>query len=224
MAKTKPKEVTRALALIRVSTEEQAASGNGLDAQRATVLAEAERRGWPVEVVAAEGVTGKRINPQLRDCLDQLENGRADALIVAKMDRLARSVANAADILNAAQHQGWDLVICDLGVDLSTPAGEAMANMLATFAQYERRMISVRTKEGLAAAKTKGTRIGRPRLASAALVDRVVTARDTGQSFGAIARALSAEGVLSPQGRPEWQSSTVRRIYNAAANTTGGGA
>jgi DNA invertase Pin-like site-specific DNA recombinase len=223
MAMTKPQQVTRALGYLRVSTEEQAASGNGLDAQRSTVLAEAERRGWPVEVVADEGQSGKRVNASLRDSLDQLESGRADALIVAKMDRLARSVANAADILNAAQRQGWDLVICDLGVDLSTPAGEAMANMLATFAQYERRMISVRTKEGLAAAKAKGTRIGRPRLASAALVDRVVTARDGGQSFGSIARDLTSDGVLSPQGRPQWQSSTVRRIYNAATPSVGGG-
>lgn len=214
--KTKPKEVSRALGYLRVSTEEQASSGNGLDAQRATIRAEAERRGWPVEVVADEGQSGKRVNATLRDCLDQLASGRADALIVAKMDRLARSVANAADILNAAQVQGWDLVICDLGVDLSTPAGEAMANMLATFAQYERRMISVRTKEGLAAAKAKGVAIGRPRLASAALVDRITKTRDQGESFGAIARALTDEGVLSPQGRPAWQASTVRRIYNAA--------
>ncbi len=214
MARTK--QVTRAIGYLRVSTEEQAATGNGLAAQRSTVLAEADRRGWPVEVVADEGASGKNVNPQLRACLAQLEAGQADALIVAKMDRLARSVLHAADIMDAARSQGWDLIVCDLGVDLSTPQGKAMANMLATFAELERDLISIRTKEGLAAAKAKGKRIGAPRLASAALVHRVITDRNAGMSFGAIARCLTNEGVLSPQGRPQWQPSTVRRMYNAA--------
>lgn len=209
--------VTRALGYIRVSTEEQATNGHGLAAQHDAITAEANRRGLEVTILADEGMSGSQVNPSLRDCIDQLRTGRADALIVAKMDRLARSVSNAADILDAARTQGWDLIICDLGVDLSTPTGEAMANMLATFAQLERRLISQRTKEGLAAAKAKGKRIGRPRLATASAVDRIVSNRDQGQSFAAIASALTADGQLSPAGRPTWQASTVRRIYHAAA-------
>lgn len=206
---------SHALGYIRVSSDDQANNGHGLAAQRATVLAEAARRGWDVEIVADPGGSGANVNPGLRSCLEQLANGRSDALIVAKMDRLARSVSNAATILDLASAQGWDLVICDMGVDLSTPSGEAMANMLATFAQFERRMISQRTKEGLAAAKAAGKRIGRPRLAPASVVDRVCHERDAGQSFGAVARTLTEEGVLSPAGHPVWQPSTVRRIYNA---------
>src|SRR5690349_9026977 len=153
--------MTLALGYLRVSTEEQAAAGNGLAAQRATILAESARRGWQVEIVADEGGSGAFVNPGLRTCLEKLANHRADALVVAKMDRLSRSVANAADILNAAKAQAWDLVVCDLGVDLSTPQGRAMANMLATFAELERDLISQRTREGLAAAKAAGKRIGR---------------------------------------------------------------
>jgi DNA invertase Pin-like site-specific DNA recombinase len=201
---------------VRVSTDEQAASGNGLAAQRATITAEAERRGWDVELVSDEGGSGRYVNPGLRSCLEKLAAGRADALIVAKMDRLSRSVANAADILNAAKSQGWDLVVCDLGVDLSTPQGRAMANMLATFAELERDLISQRTREGLAAAKAAGKRIGRPRLAPTALVNRICTDRDSGETFAGIARSLTGEGVLSPAGKPTWQASTVRRIYNSA--------
>lgn len=208
---------TRALGYIRVSTEEQATNGHGLAAQHDAITREAKRRGWEVTVLADEGMSGAQVNPSLRDCLDQLRTGRADALIVAKMDRLARSVGNAADILDAARTQGWDLIVCDLGVDLSTPTGEAMANMLATFAQLERRMISQRTKEGLAAAKAKGKRIGRPKLATASAVDRIITERSKGQSFAAIAKALTEDGVLSPAGRPAWQASTVRRIFRAAS-------
>ena len=211
---SKKRSVTRALAYVRVSTEDQATNGNGLDAQRATVTAEAERRGWDVTLVSEHG-SGKHVNGALRDCLDQLAQGRADALIVAKLDRLARSTLHASAILNLAKEQGWDLVICDLGVDLSTPQGRAMANMLATFAEFERDMISQRTKEGMAAAKAKGAHIGRPRLASSAVVNDIVTRREQGQSFNAIARDLSQARVLSPQGQATWQPSTVRRIFNA---------
>lgn len=221
MARTKEKRpVTRALGYLRVSTEEQATHGNGLDAQHDAITDLAERRGWPVTVVADEGRSGSQVNPGLRDCLDQLRTGRADALVVAKLDRLARSVANAADILNAAKTQGWNLVICDLGVDLSTPQGKAMANMLATFAEFERDMISLRTKEGLAAAKARGKRIGRPKLVTAKVMESIVQQREEGASFDAIARSLAEGGVLSPTGRPSWQTSTVRRIYNAAQEAT----
>jgi DNA invertase Pin-like site-specific DNA recombinase len=206
----------RALAYVRVSTEEQATRGNGLEAQRSTVTAEAARRGWQVEVIADEGASGKHINAGLRSCLDQLAAGRADALIVSKLDRLARSTLHAAEITDRAHTQGWDLVVCDLALDLSTPQGKAMASMLATFAEFEREMIGVRTREGLAAARAKGVRIGRPRLASASVVDRVVQAREAGESYVRIAHELTTDGILSPMGRAMWQPSTVRRIYVAS--------
>ena len=114
------KEKARALMFgySRVSTEEQAASGNGLDAQRAAIDAEAARRGWIVEHHSDDGVTGKIIGPSLREVLRLLASGQGDGLVVAKMDRLARSIINAANIIEAAQAQGWSLVVLDLGVDL----------------------------------------------------------------------------------------------------------
>ncbi|MBN7532468.1 recombinase family protein, partial [Mycobacteroides abscessus subsp. abscessus] len=80
-------------------------------------------------------------------------------------------------------------------------------------------LISERTKAGLAAKKARGERIGRPRLATAGVVRRIVLDRNAGLSFGRIARALEAEAVLSPAGRPTWQPSTVRRIYQSATAT-----
>lgn len=206
----------RAIGYGRVSKVDDDDEGYSLAGQRAVVQSEADRRGWNLEWLADEGKSGRNINPGLREALKQLAAGQASALVVAKMDRLARSVSHAVDIMALAETQGWDLVMCDLNIDLSTPQGEAMANMLATFAQFERRMISLRTKEGLAVAKANGKQIGAPRLAEPAVVDRICRDRTEGQSFGAIARALTAEGILSPAGRPSWQDSTVRRIYNAA--------
>ena len=87
------------------------------------------------------------INGGLAAALADLAAGLADGLVVAKMDRLARSIQHAARVMDTAREQGWNLVVLDLGMDLTTPQGRAMANMLATFAEFEREMISIRTKE-----------------------------------------------------------------------------
>ena len=79
--------------------------------------------------------------------------------MVAKLDRLSRSMLDFAALMNAAQKQGWALVALDLGVDTSTPYGEMMANVLATFAQFERRLISQRTKEALAQKRAAGVQL-----------------------------------------------------------------
>lgn len=204
----------------RVSTEEQAEKRNGLEAQRATIDAEAERRGWAVEHYTDAGVTGKVIGPRLREVLELLASGQGDGLVVAKLDRLSRSIVNAANIIEAAQAQGWSLVVLDLGVDLTTAAGRMVAMNLVNFAQYERELISERTKAGLAAKRARGERLGRPRLAKPGVVRRIVLDRNAGLSFAKIATALEAEGIPSPAGRPTWQPSTVRRIYASATAAT----
>src|SRR5207248_1975868 len=143
----------RVLAYVRVSTEEQADSRAGIDAQRAAILAEAARRGWKVlEVVEDAGYSGADLRrPGVQQALSVLAEGDADALVVAKLDRLSRSMLDFAALMNAAQKQGWALVALDLRVDTSTPSGEMMANVLATLPQFERRLLSRRTKEACAA-------------------------------------------------------------------------
>jgi DNA invertase Pin-like site-specific DNA recombinase len=200
----------------RVSTEEQAEKRNGLEAQRAVIDAEAERRGWDVEYCADEGASGKYINERLREVLQLLASGQGDGLVVAKMDRLARSIINAADIMERANSQGWSLVVLDLGVDLTTASGRLIAQVMSSFAEYERAQISERTKAALAAKKRRGERLGRPRLATPGVVRRIVIDRNAGQTYERIARVLSAEGILSPLGKKAWQASTVRRIYQSA--------
>lgn len=199
----------------RVSTDDQAENGHGLDAQRQAIEEAAARKGWTVEWKEDEGRSGKQINPGLRDALELLRTRQADALVVMKMDRLARSVVAAADIMEAARQQGWSLIVLDLGMDLSTPSGKAMAQMLSVFAELEREMISTRTKEGLAVARAKGKRIGRPSGIPADVRRRIVQARQAGQSFAVIALDLSTDGILTPTGRPTWDESVVRRAYQA---------
>ncbi len=72
-----------------------------------------------------------------------------------------------------ARKEGWALVILDLGVDTTTPSGEMIANVMATFAQFERRLIGQRTKDALAVKKRQGVRLGRPPSLSADVVKRI---------------------------------------------------
>ena len=159
--------VVQAVGYLRVSTEEQAASGLGLDAQRAAVERYAAAQGWElVEVLADEGTSGKSLEGRvaLDQALNRVEGrGRvAQASVVAKLDRLSRSLLDFAALMERSRRNGWQLVALDLGVDTATPSGEMMANVLATFAQFERRLIGQRTRDALAAKKAAGARLGRP--------------------------------------------------------------
>jgi DNA invertase Pin-like site-specific DNA recombinase len=152
--------------------------------------------------------------------LQLLASGQGDGLVLAKLDRLSRSIVNAANIIESAQAQGWSLALLDIGLDLATAAGRMVAMNLVSFAQYERELISERTKAGLAAKKLRGERIGRPRLATPGVVRRIIMERNAGQSYERITRALSNEGILSPLGRPSWQASTVWHIFQSADPAT----
>lgn len=214
------REPTHVLGYTRVSTDEQAASGAGLVAQHDSIEDAALRRGWSVEWHSDPGKSGKAVNPGLRSALDLLADGQADALVVTKMDRIARSAIHALEIIETAQEQGWALIVLDMNLDMTTPAGRAMARMLAVFAEFERDLISQRTKEAMAAKSRAGKHMGRPRLAPTDVVRRIVAAREGGASFGSIARGLTEDAVLSPSGLRTWHESSVRRLYISATKRT----
>lgn len=143
-------------------------------------------------------------------------------MIVAKLDRLSRSLLDFAGVTERAKKQGWAVVAMDLGVDMTTPAGEMLANVLASFAQYERALISRRTKDALAAAKVRGQRLGRPRQIDPLLLARVVADRERGLSLRTIARALNDDDVPTVRGGRCWHPATIRGLLQSAAlDTTG---
>src|SRR5919197_497301 len=146
---------------------------------------------------------------------------RADTLVVAKLDRLSRSVLDFAELMNRATKQHWALVALDIGVDMTTPQGEMMANILATFARFERRLIGQRTRDALSAKKAQGVRLGRPRRVPQAVVARIVKHRRQGEPLAAIADLLTAEGVPTAQGGKRWYASTVRAIIRLHEQTEG---
>lgn len=217
MARTRKQpapDVPRVVGYVRVSTEEQADSGAGLGAQRLAVAQGAAVRGWEVvEVVEDAGASAKSLKrPGLRRALGMIEAGEADVLMVAKLDRLSRSLLDFTALMEQSRRQGWSLVALDLGVDTSTPAGEMLANVLATFAQFERRLIGQRTKEALAVKRAEGVRLGRPRTLPAKVVDRIRSLRAEGLSLKAIAEELNGADVPTAQGGAHWHPSTVRVV------------
>ena len=122
----------RVLAYGRVSTAEQADSRAGLEAQRAAIAGEARRRGWTIiDTIEDAGFSAKDLRrPGITRALEELRRGRADALVVAKLDRLSRSMIDFTGLMGRATREHWALVALDCAVDTSTPSGEAMANML----------------------------------------------------------------------------------------------
>lgn len=207
----------RVLGYVRVSTEEQAVSGAGMEAQRAAIRAEAERRGWDViEVVEDAGWSAKDLRrPGIAHALDLLRDGGADTLVVAKLDRLSRSMLDFAQLMETARKQSWAVVALDVNVDTTTPSGEMVAGVTAVVAQYERRLIGQRTRDGLAAKRAAGVKLGRPSLLPDDVAARISTARAEGLSLRGIADALNEDGVPTGQGGARWYASSVKAVLTA---------
>lgn len=204
-----------AITYVRVSTEDQVDSGLGLDDQRAKVRSECERRGWRVVGEHAdEGISAKTVvdRPGLMNALERLDARDAGNLIVSKLDRLSRSVHDFTGLVDRSKRMGWSLVVLDLGVDTSTPSGAMMANVLASFAQFERELIGQRTSDALQVKKRAGVRLGRPQRSSLDVVRFVARQRAAGFSLAAVAAELNETGVPTSQGGRMWYPSTIAAV------------
>lgn len=203
----------------RVSTTEQADSGLGMEAQRAAIRAECDRRGWQLLTIHEDaGASAKTLRgrPGVAAALDDVTEGRAAAIVVAKLDRLSRSLIDFASLMDLAKQGRWNLVALDLGIDLSTPAGEFLSSVMASAAQWERRIIGQRTKDALAVRRAQGVRLGRPSLTPGSVSKRIVREHDKGLGWSEIARRLEADGVPPVRGGARWHPSSVRAAYLAA--------
>jgi DNA invertase Pin-like site-specific DNA recombinase len=202
----------------RVSTDEQGASGHGLDAQAETLRVAVEYRGWTVAADLVDaGVSGGKAlqkRPAGSEALRLLSSGAADVLMVSKLDRLSRSMPDFVNICAQSEAEGWAICLIDLDIDTTTPAGELTGGVLALIGQYERRMASVRTREGLAAAKVKGVRLGRPRTLPLEVLARISRERAQGRTLRAIADGLTADAVPTAQGGV-WRPGTVAAVLSS---------
>lgn len=210
-----------ALGYVRVSTAEQADSRLGLDAQREQLEREAAARGWRLEVIADEGFTAKHTRrPGFQRALDRLAKGDAQVLLATKVDRVARSLLDFLNVAATADQQGWQMTVLNMPeLDPANPFSKMARAMQAAFAEVERDMISLRTKEALAQLKAndywsekQGRRVelGSQVKHTDDTLRRILGARSSGRSFQSIADELNADGVPTSRGG-RWYPITVKR-------------
>lgn len=148
------------------------------------------RRGWEVtgEYVDAEVTGGKEQRPELDRLLAECRRRQADAFVVYRYDRFAQSLRQLVKTLEEFAALGIEFVSLHEGVDTSTPNGRLIFGIFASIAELERELIRERVRFGLAAARARGKRLGRPRRSvDAAEVTRL---RDSGASCRVIAGRL----------------------------------
>jgi DNA invertase Pin-like site-specific DNA recombinase len=213
-----------AVAYYRVSTQKQGQSGLGLEAQKHAVEAYARSKGLSIteSYIELETGTGKRQRPEIHRAIKAAKAG-GSVLLIGKLDRLARSVAFVSGLMES----GVNFVAVDM-----PDANRLTVHIMAALAEHEARMISQRTKEALAQAKARGTRLGSPanltikaRLkgakaneAKALQADRQVAGyakalRDGGWSYPKIAQRLNSEGHSTRRGG-QWHPMQVKRVLN----------
>jgi DNA invertase Pin-like site-specific DNA recombinase len=179
----KPTEMFRAGLYARVSTNDQ----QTLSMQSRAMREYAARRGWTVNVrEVGSGATKREAREKL---LEAARRREIDVVLVWRLDRWGRSVTDLLATLQELEHLGVGFVSLTEALDLTTPAGRAMAGLLAVFAAFEREILGERTRAGLAHARQNGKRLGRPETA-AIHADQVQKLHRAGVSKSEIARRL----------------------------------
>lgn len=231
-------ERTRVIAYVRVSTEGQADGGVSLDAQRAKVTAYASLYDLElVGVIEDAGESAKSLNrPGLTRALAMLDAGEVDGLLVAKLDRLTRSVRDLGTLLDRGFRDRFALLSVAEQVDTRSAAGRLVLNVLCSVAEWERETIGERTREALAHLKSEGARLGGEALGwrrseerdeagrrivveardEAQTVRRILELRAQGKTMRDIADALDIEGHRTKKGG-RWHPQSIKRVLDRAA-------
>jgi DNA invertase Pin-like site-specific DNA recombinase len=222
---------------LRVSTDAQGADGYGIDAQRQAINRHLNGGDWELLEEFVEVESGKktmRKRPVLNKAIEYALAHDA-TVIVAKIDRMTRSVGILHDILRS----GVRIIFCDVP-DMGNPStNRLILNVMATIAEFEGARISERTRDGLAAAKSKGKVLGSPNpQAGAAAANRkrmtaadehalevgprIKKARKAGaSSYREIAEALANLGIQTSRGGFNWQPTSVRNTERRYDELTG---
>jgi DNA invertase Pin-like site-specific DNA recombinase len=218
-----------AISYIRVSSDEQADSGLGLEAQRQRIDAYCQLKGLRLtEVFEDPGISGCKplaSRPAGSRLLAAARKNKA-VVAVAKLDRLFRSVADAASIIADFDKKSIQLVAIAEGFDTTNPYGRAMAQITSVFAELEREMIRERTRSAMNVKRARGERISGHapygwdfdlggRLVANVKEQKIIAymrqLRAEGMSFRGIARRMDREAMPPKRGR-RWMHTTVKSI------------
>jgi putative DNA-invertase from lambdoid prophage Rac len=170
----------------RVSTHDQ----QTLAMQNRAMRDHAARRGWTIAMQVKEVGSGASQRQMREKLIDAARRREIDVVLVWRLDRWGRSVTDLLATLQELEHLGVGFVSLTEALDLTTPAGRAMAAMLAVFAEFEREVLRERVRAGLAHARHNGKTLGRP-LTAGLKADRIQKLHRSGISKSQIARQLS---------------------------------
>jgi DNA invertase Pin-like site-specific DNA recombinase len=154
----KPAKMFRAGLYARVSTNDQ----QTVPLQIRALREYAARRGWIIALQVKEVGSGASQRQLREKLLDAARRREIDVVLVWRLDRWGRSVTDLLATLQELEHLGVGFVSLTEALDLTTPAGRAMAGLLAVFAAFEREILGERVRAGLAHAQQNGKRLGRP--------------------------------------------------------------
>jgi putative DNA-invertase from lambdoid prophage Rac len=158
----KRSRMLRAGLYARVSTSDQ----QTLAMQNRAMREYAARRGWTIALQVREVNSGTAKRQARKTLMEAAHRREIDLVLVWRLDRWGRSVTDLLATLQELEHLGVGFVSLTEALDLTTPAGRAMAGLLAIFAEFEREIIRERTRAGLAHAREKGKQLGRPATAA----------------------------------------------------------
>jgi putative DNA-invertase from lambdoid prophage Rac len=190
-------QMVRSALYARVSTQDQ----QTLPMQNRAMREYAARRGWAIAMQVKEVGSGALQRQRREKVIEAARRREIDVVLVWRLDRWGRSVTDLLATLQELEHLGVGFVSLTEALDLTTPAGRAMAGLLAVFAEFEREILRERVLAGLAHARQNGKRLGRP-ITAALHADQVRKLGRVGMSKSEIARRLNI-------GR-----TSVRRILN----------
>src|ERR1017187_9591659 len=179
------KPLIRAALYARISTLHH---GQDPEVQLGELREFCKRRGFTVaHEYVDKGISGSRERrPALDNLMIACRKRLVDAVVVYRYDRFARSLRQLVNALEEFRSLGIDFISIHEGVDTSTPNGRLVFGIFASIAEFERELIRDRVRSGLAAAKAKGKRVGRPRVAVD--VRRIASLRSEGRSWAEITR------------------------------------
>jgi site-specific DNA recombinase len=218
----------RAIGYVRVSTDKQADHGVSLEAQEAKIRAMAVVQGSEiVELIVDGGESAKNLNrPGMERLLSMVDAGRVQTVIIAKLDRLTRSVKDLAELLERFQRRGVSLVSVAESLDTGSAAGRLVINIMTAVSQWEREAIGERTRDAMQHKKSNGQRVGNiaygfrlgadgehlePEPQEQVVLSTIHDLRERRCTLRGIAAELNARGLSTRRASP-WRMEHVARI------------
>ncbi|HZC24526.1 MAG TPA: recombinase family protein [Candidatus Binatia bacterium] len=208
----------RALLYARVSTADKEQDPRP---QLEEMREHCRRRGWTIAGEFVEKLSAAKARPQFLELRAAARARRGDVVLCRHFDRVARSTRELLELLDEFRALGVEFISLNQQIDTTTPAGKLMFTMIAAFAEFERSMTRERVMLGLAAARAKGKRLGRPRaIVDAARIGLLwrknpnieAIARSQKLSPSTVRRRLESSGILQKPPQKRARKSLISKV------------